>query len=336
MKIAAKYVLIAYTSFVAIWFIVNRLAQDSWWGWVVLDKFAEYFLWPSIAVFLLACFSRKNVTVAFALPPLLICLYFYLPFFFTITVPEHAHNGSELRVGTFNIWNHNENLDAAVDVIQHAEVDVVALQEITEEKREKLAQMLRSTHPYYHISKDVFGGTTALFSRLQLTDVKEIDVNVDRPAIVADIYWNKKKITILSAHLNPSFWAYWRQPWRKVPGNYLRYIQDQRVQAQAIVDTLGTRNDSAATVLACDCNSQETASTNRLLRRYFQDAFRSLGWQLGAGAPAGMKFERKLSHIDYIWYAGSIKPNALYRSTRVTGSDHDLLIAEFVLDTSIQ
>lgn len=294
-----------------------------------MDKFAEYFLFASIPVFLLCLLSTRKMAILSSLPALLICAYFYVPFFTQYQV-QSTEKDEYLRVGTFNIWNHNADIDAVVSVINRSGADVIALQEITEVQQSSLVDLLSKTYPYYYVSKQVYGGTTALFSRSQLSKLKELDSGIDRPAIIADIKWQGKVVTVASAHLNPSFWAYYQKPWSEIPGNFHQYIKDQNTQAQMIIDSVRLRTGSDASILACDCNSQETASTNRLLRTVFNDAFRSLGWQLGSPHDAFLKYERNLSHIDYIWYTGDVRAAAIYRAKESAGSDHEPVIADFV------
>jgi len=324
-----KSAVLAYAGFVAIWFFSNRLFQDSWWGLVVLDKFAEYLILPAIPVFIFSVFTRRKQTIVASFLPVLVCAFFYAPFLKPISSEADAENENHFRVATFNIWNHNKNIKAVVDVINATQADVIALQEITEEQRSQLVAGLVPTYPYYHISKPVYGGTTAIFSRFQLNNVVELDIQIDRPSIIADLIWNESVITVVSAHLNPSFWAYWRQPWFEIPGNYLKYIKDQNRQVKEIQNELEQRSKSKATFLACDCNSQETASTNRLLRKTFNETYRSLGWQLGKSVLPGFRFEHNLTHIDYIWFSGDMLPVAIYRGMQNSQSDHDPIMAVF-------
>ena len=320
-----------YAIFVLLWFVSNRLMQDSWWGIVVLDKFAEYYLLPASMVFMLSVFSRKRSIMLVALVPVLISAYFYWSFFTPIKWGNEVSDDERFRVASYNIWNHNDDIDRVVGVINDTYSDVIALQEITEDQRPQLIDGLRPTYPYYYVSKPVYGGTTALFSRYPLSDISEIDVQIDRPSIIASLVWRDRQIIIISAHLNPSFWAYWRQPWSQIPGNYHQYIKNQNKQANAIIDSLELYSEADATFLACDCNSQETASTNRLLSDHFEETFKAVGWQLGETGSTNLRFERKLTHIDYIWYAGSVIPKAIYRGRQAAGSDHEPLIADFEL-----
>lgn len=345
VRTAINKLISTYAIFVLLWFIHNRLFQDTWWGIVVLDKFAEYFLVASIPVFLLSLVSRHTFTVFLALLPVVITGYFYMPLLSPLSANAPGNvsgnisgdgsasvtseSSDRFRVMTYNIWNHNKDLQAVSDIIQSLDADVVALQEITEDQRSMVVSELSPIYPYFHISKPILGGTTALFSRHPLHNITELDFDIDRPAVIADMDWAGTRVTVVSAHLNPSFWAYYQQPWQRIPGNYHQYIKDQNQQADMIIDALKLRNESKAKFLACDCNSQETASTNKLLRSYFKDAFRTHGLQLGSPKNTELKFERKLNHIDYVWFKGVLEPVAIYRSKTSAGSDHEPVVADF-------
>jgi len=298
---------------------------------VVLEKFADYFLVMSVPVFLLSFFSRHKITVFLAVLPIAISGYFYLPLVSHFSKDISTERADHFRVMTYNIWNHNKELYSVNNIIKPLDSDVVALQEITETQRSTVINNLNSSHPYSHISKPILGGTTALFSRHPLVNIVELDFGIDRPAIVADLEWQGIRVTVVSAHLNPSFWAYYQQPWHRIPGNYHQYIKDQNKQADMIIEEVKKRPESAVLFLACDCNSQETASTNKLLRSYFQETLRSVGLQLGSPTNNKLMFERKLNHIDYVWFAGNVEPVALYRAKDSAGSDHQAVIADFQL-----
>jgi len=323
-----------YAVFLVAWFLSSRFIQDSWWGLVVLDKFAEYFVLPAGIFLLLSFFTRSKSTMVFAVFPVLIFLYFYGSFFYPISVQGRSGESQYLRVATYNIWNHNQDLEQVAVAVINTQADVIALQEITEEQEKDLIAGLESLYPYFHVSKPVFGGTTAMFSRYPLSEVKEIDIGIDRPSIIANIVWKNQAVTLISAHLNPSFWAYWRQPWKKIPENYLQYIKDQNDQVLAIQSELEQRGTVNVAILACDCNSQETASTNRLLRKIFKDAFRTVGWQIGSIPSSRLSFERNLLHIDYLWYSGNTTPISVYRGVQTAGSDHEPVVADFIVGDS--
>ncbi len=330
-----------YSVFVALWFLSYLFFQDSYWILVGLDKFAEYFLVLSIpfllVAFLVALVSKQLKPIVYAIIPVAVSGYFYLPLFLPFGVNPNSNTNTAagdqtvVRVMTFNIWNHNKDFDAVVSAVTESEPTIVAMQEITEEQKPEIVKRMTLHYPYYHISRAVYGGTTALFSKIPLQNVVELEFNIDRPAILADVNIDDKTVTVISAHLNPSFWAYYQKQWHEIPALYHQYIKDQNTQARMIIDSAKSRKDSSATFLACDCNSQETASTNRLLRSYFEDTFDALGWQRGEPGSEKFKFERDLSHIDYVWFHGNANPLVIYRVKHSAGSDHNPIVADFVL-----
>lgn len=261
--------------------------------------------------------------------PVAITAYFYAPLFWPITKPPQTTNAADIRIATFNIWNHNKDFQGITTIINDINADVIAIQELTEEQKPQLKTMLLPTYPHHYISQTIYGGTTALFSKHPLENIQELDFGIDRPAILADMTVNGIKMTAISAHLNPSFWAYHNKLWREIPAAYHQYIKDQNTQASMIVEAASKRSQSQAIFLACDCNSQETASTNRVLGAFFKDAFRTIGWQLGSPTEENLAYEHKLSHIDYIWFNGEVTPLGVYRAKNTAGSDHNPIVADF-------
>lgn len=62
-----RYLPLAYSVFVLAWFLTNLIAQDSHWLLVGLDKFANYFLFPSLLILLLSLLSRSTKIIAAAM-----------------------------------------------------------------------------------------------------------------------------------------------------------------------------------------------------------------------------------------------------------------------------
>ena len=322
---------ISYAVFVALWFLSNVFFQDAIALLVALDKFAEYFLVAALPVLFISVCTRYWKSAVFAIVPVLIAGYFYGPLLLplnssTTTMP----NAETIRIGTYNLWNHNQNYNGIRKLVDDIDVDVLAIQELTEEQKEPVVSRLSKTHPYYFISEPVYGGTTALFSKRELHNIEALDFGIDRPAILAEIKFNGLNVTVVSAHLNPSYWAYANQPLRAVPARFHQYIKDQNAQANKIIEAVQERENSQASVLACDCNSQETASTNKLLRGYFHEALRTMGFRWNSEIDNdALSFEQSLAHIDYVWFQGNIKLFAVYRAKLSAGSDHQPIVAEF-------
>jgi len=321
-----RYVVLFYAVFVSVWLLGNIFWLDGWWPLVLLNKLAYFFLIAAIPVFLGSLFLKSHTTTLTALIPVAAFLYFYGAFL----IPK-KHEGVEpdIRIMTYNIWNQNKDVKAVTDLIQQSAADIVALQEVMPDIQDELTKQLKAFLPYYKISVPIVGGTTALFSKYPLHNIDTLDFFVDRPAIIADVQIGNGISTVVAAHLYPSYYAYHDRPYSEMPTQIKQYILDQNQQADVLVSVLESRNTQSV-ILACDCNSQQAASTNPILQTLFTDSAIALGWQYGDHSNSDARFERKLDHIDYIWFSGGIQPVGLYRATISGGSDHAPVFADLI------
>ncbi|MEO0984432.1 MAG: endonuclease/exonuclease/phosphatase family protein [Cyanobacteria bacterium J06639_14] len=326
-----KIIIGAYSFFMAAWFFTYLFWLDKWWPLILLNIVGYYLFWPALPILFVALFlyfkQRQDTRYIYmAIVPVLIFVFFFHPFLKPNIIETHPN--SDLRVLTYNILNGNRRVNRIVSVIGQVNADVVAIQELTERLRPKIIDRLSETYPYHYVSTPMRSGTTALFSKLPLAEVAELDFGVDRPAVVASTLVDGKKVTVVSAHLNPIYYALTNRPIRDMPRAIERYIVDQNKQAKLLIDVLRDY-DSSAFILACDCNSRETASTNRILATFFKDAATQVGWALGDTPIENARHERDLKRVDYIWYTGAIETTGVYRLADSGGSDHQPVFSDF-------
>ncbi|MGF1524391.1 MAG: endonuclease/exonuclease/phosphatase family protein [Leptolyngbyaceae cyanobacterium] len=231
-------------------------------------------------------------------------------------------------MSTYNILNSNKNIDGLLAVIEQADSDLLAIQELTERLRSQIMDRLTQAYPYYYVSTPIRGGTTALFSKLPLMAIAELDFGINRPAVIATTTVDGREITVISAHLNPIYYALNNRPLKDMPRAIQQYIRDQNKQAKLLIDVLQDY-ESDAFILGCDCNSRATASTNKILEHFFLDAANVVGWGLGNTPIEASVHEHDLNRIDYIWYAGALKTKGVYRIANSGGSDHQLIFSDF-------
>jgi len=331
IRLLGKFV-VFYAVFVIAWFVANTFFQDTVSVQVALDKFASYFLVLSVPVLVLSLFTKRLWISVLAVIPVAISAYFYGSYL----IPQGVGRTSDaprITIATYNIWNHNTDFDGIAALVDSLGADVIALQEITEDQRDEIEQRLKVSHPHSYISREIYGGTTGLFSKRPLSNIQELDFGIDRPAILADVSVGEETVTVISAHLNPSYWSYANQPLMKIPARFHQYIKDQNTQATMIMDAAAERIDSRAVVLACDCNMQVTASTYKFLSAHFVDAHRQVGYQTGQPSNSVFDYEDRLGHLDYLLMKGEIKVTALYRAKETMGSDHAPVVGDFELTT---
>ena len=292
----------------------------------MLDAIGYPLFLPAVPLLFLALLLRHNRYIYIAMVPVLVFLVFFYPSLKPQIV--HAYEKPVLRIATYNILNSNRDVRSILSVIQQADSDVLAIQELTEDVKPNVLERLVESYPYYSVGTQVRGGTTAIFSKLPLTKVAEIDFGIDRPAVVATASFKGREITVASAHLNPIYYALHNRPVSDMPRAIQQYIWDQNKQAKLLIDVLQDY-ESDAFVLGCDCNSRETTSTNKILEHFFTDAAKVIGWGLGSTPVANSIHEHDLNRIDYLWYAGVLKTKGVYRIIDSGGSDHQLVFSDF-------
>ena len=89
----------------------------------------------------------------------------------TVLLPWTQLRAAEpLRVATYNIFIGNPDLERSIGVILAADVDIVALQEVSHRQIDLLTTRLRERFPYRFFPEATDGGAPALLSRLPLAN----------------------------------------------------------------------------------------------------------------------------------------------------------------------
>lgn len=342
---------IGHTVIVLVWLVALLFLRDRWWPFILANFAVVEPILMAVAIAIAAIATRERRLVGIAAVPLVIYAVLYWPY----AVPDLAEGPDpathpDLRVVTFNILNDNDDLPAVLAVIDRFEPDIVAIQELTAARAPDFRSALVDTHPHSIVAKPHPGGTTALFSRTPMTTT-ELDFGIDRPAVLGTTTIDGHDIVVVSAHLNPAYYARTEPSWFDRPGAFDRYASDQQSQADQLVAELARYPDHAAFV-GCDCNTHELNRTNEILSGSLVDPTRELGIPLRRTALPGTVHERRIAHIDYIWFrsespaissTGSstgdlstteVTVEGIYRVEDRGGSDHHPLIADFSLGGS--
>ena len=333
--ILARAVTGSYLLLIGAWMLGRLVARDAWWPLVLLDKWGTWLLLAAWPVLVLAVATGRRWRIVAAAVPCLLFVQLHAPYLVPRPAPAVASSADgspadepTLRVMTYNVWNGNADLDRIAGAILGSGADVVAVQELVESRKAGLVERLETVYPHRFVSAPNRGGTTALFSRRPLGSVRALDFGIDRPAILADVTVAGAPVTVVSAHLNPSWYAYNERPIRTMPAAIERYVVDQREQVRQLIAVLRARS-SERIVLACDCNVQKGSSTRSLLGSFFRDAAAATGWQRGEVPLPGTVHERGLLSIDCLWFRGPLAPRGVYRALDAGGSDHAPLFADF-------
>ena len=171
-----------------------------------------------------------------------------------------------------------------------------------------------------------------MFSRHPFTATTELDFGVQRPTIITKLTLAGEEVVFVSAHFNPTYYALKQTPKPQRTQAIQQYILDQNSEAAQLITHLQTNHPDSIVVVGCDCNSYTTSSTNPILDSYLTDPVHTLGIPLNQSAPEGTSHEIRPRRIDYLWYRGDVKPIGIYRVKETAGSDHNPILAEFILD----
>ncbi|MCI0394067.1 MAG: endonuclease/exonuclease/phosphatase family protein [Chloroflexi bacterium] len=287
-----------------------------------------YLFVPAPLALGLAVRSRQKKVVVLALAPLLIFARLYGAYF--VPRPARPADPPDLRVMSYNVLFANNDVEAVVQIVERYRPDLLALQEVRPRMMSELSERLADSYPYamageYQRYQERYG-TTAAFSRYPLLARQVLDLGAERQAIVLRVIAGEHEVVFIAAHLL----AYNMQfvPLGEWPQAANQRVQDQNEQAQRILAE-GQREPADVFILACDCNSQETASSYLILAEYLTNTARSAGWRWSQAPPAGAGRDHNLLHIDYIFYRGPVTATGVYTVDNKGGSDHRAVVADF-------
>lgn len=195
-RIAMRVIaILSFASITAV--LLGMLGRYSW----VLDLFSHFRLHSVAAlglsaIGLLALREWQSAGLAFA-AALLVGLpaIDYLP---SQPVPVR---GPTLKAISLNVWFRNPDLSAAVAYLEASGADVIALQEISEQRALSIAPLMKS---YPHVYAQSAALTdSVLFSKWPLLSATPEKLSTDGvSAIRAVIDWRGTPVTVIAAHLH--------------------------------------------------------------------------------------------------------------------------------------
>jgi vancomycin resistance protein VanJ len=311
------HVILIYTVGLAIWFGFWRWTGDHFWWMAILNRIAPYLFIPVLLLAVLAVIRRNYRTLVVLLFPVIIFAGLYWPY----VVPQGMQKSHPLvlKVMTYNILYSNTDYDRTANVVRRYQPDLVALQEVQPATMTALQTRLRDLYPYSLMGTPNPYGTTAVFSRYAFIDSYTLDLTVDRPAVVVHVNVNGSTVTFLSAHL--AAFNLQQVPLLDIPNVTRQRTHDQNLQATLLIEKIA--RETGNVILGCDCNSKETSRSYQILSQALANAARKVGWVFGASLLTGVKQDRDLQHIDYIFYKGEqLQPVGVYAVQDSGGSDH--------------
>ncbi|MFG3211101.1 endonuclease/exonuclease/phosphatase family protein [Streptomyces tendae] len=280
-----------------------------------LGSLVETFL-PWLAVFIpvlaAGALWRRSVSAVIAL---VLPVTAWLSLFGGLLV-DKSEPGGDLTVATHNVGADNPDPDGTAHDLVASSVDVLALEEITDEDRSVYEKELAGTYPYHTVQ-----GTVGVWSKLPLSGTRPVDIATDygpladtKPADVqlagnralrTTVTTDQGPLVVYVAHLgsvrlNPraGFWTDSRDRNAQALGTVLAADRSERVML--LGDLNGTLDDRALAGITSQLDSVQDAA----------------GDGFGFSWPA--KFP--VARIDQILVRG-VEPTGSW-TLPATGSDH--------------
>lgn len=311
--------------------IAARLFVGERWELIaLLNSFLHLLLLPTF-VWLPAALLRRRwaISLVSALPVL-----FFLVTYGSAFLPKSSvTTAGELpvRVLTYNLHSEQERLDPMVEVIRHADADVVAVQELSAEAAARFDQTLADLYPYraFHTApqEPVIG--QGILSRFP---------------IVSDTYWRNETLPVKLAHQRAtldihgsSLVVYNTHPIHPfLKEGHIFYTALRTTEIESVLDR--ATQETEPVIIVGDFNMADLSEDYQRITARFADSYREAGWGLGFtfpdfggpnAAPGRVRFlpVRPVVRLDYVFHNQWVQTQLIRVWPESGGSDHRPLLA---------
>lgn len=247
--------------------VLRTVVGESWMTVAVFNSFAHLLYLPALVLLPLCLLLRRARLALFLMPAFAAFLLAYGQTFLPRDRPVPADTLSLL---TYNLKSQMQNLDALTTVIQTADADVVALQELSEGAAAHLQIAFAETYPYraLHPQPDdpVLG--QGIFSRYPITADEYWRSYLGHQRVTLNI--NDQAIALYNTHPIHPFVSRYGFDWRAE--------EIGELLARAAAETIPV-------LIVGDLNMTDQSEDYARVTARYQDAYRQVGWGLGFTFP---------------------------------------------------
>jgi vancomycin resistance protein VanJ len=312
-----------YTLGVTLPLFVSLVFGDRWWPVALYNTFAHLLWIPALMLVPLLLILRRWRAALLVLPPALAFLLIFGIRFLPRPVPEVTGRPSPLSVMTYNIQWRDSNYADTISIIENADAEIVAIQELGMEAANILEAELLDRYPYSELHPQDWGiYGQGIFSKYpisssNLSDYWQSEGSFGNQRAV--IEYKDLELAVYNVHpVHP-----------RVSGRFF----DPGLRAIGISDILQTidQDDFSYMILLGDFNMPELSSDYRAITASFSDVYGEAGQGLGLtytynyGRLYGLL--PPILRLDYIFTGSYISPRAA-QVLPSGGSDHRPVYAE--------
>ncbi|MCH4159717.1 MAG: endonuclease/exonuclease/phosphatase family protein [Bifidobacterium sp.] len=285
-----------------------------------------WFALASAIALVLGLLSRRWTTALIALVCLCAQLWWQYPFFTShqslpssaSAVTSTAPNTTDAyaRVMTFNVYKGRADAQSIVNTVKNERVEVLALQETTDDFITKLDQAGLSDYlPYSKVSSSDNHFGNGIWSATQLTSAVKDQVNSSAsymPAGTVALSGGKSSIRFISVHTTSPTSGNWKQ-WKRSLSELQQFTEHADVNTKYVL-----MGDFNATY--------DHAPFRDFLGSRFSDAARTSGAGFTLTWPSNREYIPRLVAIDHIVTDQGVSVGNV-KVLPITGSDHAALLS---------
>lgn len=289
-------------------------------------------LMPVLMFFPIALLLRRWIAAALLAPPFIVFMVAYLPLFLPRPIATPPEDAPRLTLLTYNLHAEKTILSPMFDVVDQADADIVAFQEMSPEAGAMFGNMPADQYRYSAMFPAPDGNPyhgRGLLSRFPITEAYSWPVEYPIPArlmrAVVDV--NGTPVVIYNFHAPPS---------TPIFGQPLDF-HPRRQQIEDVLDMIAGEN--GALLWMGDFNTTDMDSNYPKIVARLQDTYREVGWGMGFTNPdwshpqsqEGLPFIPIHQRPDYIFHNNHFLPIEAHVWPTSGGSDHRAVLATLAL-----
>ncbi|MFP3855000.1 MAG: endonuclease/exonuclease/phosphatase family protein [Anaerolineales bacterium] len=287
----------------------------------LVRSFFSLLLLPALMLLPLALWLKRWILTALFLPAF-IGFFVYFGSFLLPRAREAPAGEQTIRVMTFNVQYPQEKLDSLGKIIDEADPDILAVQELSPEAASYFREQFSQEYPHQalHPRQQDHAGQ-GLLSRFPIREDRYIRFE-ELPAKLGHQYTelsiDGQRLTVINTHPMPPY----------TPEIGFNARPHTREINWVIEDSLQMQGP---TILVGDFNMSDQFEEYDRLTQEYRDAYRQVGEiELGFTYPNGRRFPLpRMIRLDYFFYNESIYPYWARTIDESGSSDHLPLLVEF-------
>lgn len=309
---------------VGLWLVETFVAERHWLTTLITYSPQHWIGVPSVVLIVWALVRRAWLPAALTLAAL--CIFVLGPLGFEMRGARSHHNGTPVRVMTWNIHHGSGGVDGIMAVVREIHPDIVCFQESNRGHwRNPALPELRKAFKGWH-----YAGYRewATFSRYPIVigRKRRLWPHWARVTLETVVDIDGRQLTVYSMHLSTSVEgrSLRSSGLRGLP-SYLEHTTQTRMNQVLDLEKV-TRTATSPSIVVGDFNTPPRGLCYRRMTRHYRDAFASQGSGLGYTYPVRWPAMR----IDYILAEDAVGVVRCF-VPETNASDHRPVVADLVL-----